>query len=411
MKRFFVLACLSMLSCFPAMAQERWIGSWGASPQPPVPDNGTPLQTLTFADQTIRQIVRLSAGGDRVRLRFSNEYGIRPLQIGAVTIALTRRDGTLRARSLKEVTFSGQTSAVIAAGAPLLSDPVDLEVDELETIAISMYLPGETGACTCHQTGFQTAIVSGPGDYTADAFEPVQTIQARAYLSGVEVHTDDAAGVVVTLGDSITDGFGSSIDANTRWPDILARRLAVRRGPSFGVVNQGISGNRVLSDGIGLSALARFDRDVLSVAGVTHVVVLEGINDLGVAFGSFGEDEADFAIIMPRAGEVRAQMLIAGYRQLIARAHSQGLRIYGATITPFRGATYYSEEGESVRQAVNSWIRTSGEFDGVIDFDAAVRDPEQPLRIAEGLHSGDFLHGSDAGYTAMGESVDLTLFQ
>lgn len=411
MKHLSVLAGVSILLCAPAIAQQRWIGSWGASPQPPIPENGTPLQTLTFTDQTIRQIVRLSAGGDRVRLRLSNEYGTRPLQIGAVTIALARTDGTLRTRSLQEVTFAGQTSAVIAAGAPLFSDPVDLEVDELETLAISMYLPGETGACTCHQTGFQTALVSGPGDYTNDAFEPEQMIQARAYLSGVEVYTNDAAGVVVTLGDSITDGFGSGVDANNRWPDILARRLAARRGPSFGVVNQGISGNRVLSDGIGESALARFDRDVLSVAGVTHVVVLEGINDVGVAFGSFGEAEADFAIVMPRTGEVRAQMLIAGYRQLIARAHSQGLRIYGATITPFLGATYYSEEGESVRQAVNSWIRTGDEFDGVIDFDSAVRDAEQPLQIADGLHSGDYLHGSDAGYTAMGESIDLTLFQ
>jgi len=213
----------------------------------------------------------------------------------------------------------------------------------------------------------------------------------------------------VTLGDSITDGVGSTSAANHRWPDILAERLAARRGASFGVVNQGISGNRVLADGAGESALARLDRDVLAVAGATHVIVFEGINDIGIGFGSFGGPPGA-AAAMPRSVPVTAETLIGGYRQIIARAHARGLAVYGATIAPYEGAAYYSPEGERVRQRVNAWIRESGEFDAVLDFDAVLRDSHEPGRMADGLHSGDFLHGSDAGYEAMAQSIDLALF-
>lgn len=405
----FVLA-LAMMS-LTSHAQERWIGSWGASPMPPMPAAGPFPPTPAFENQTIRQVVRLSAGGERIRLRLSNEYGQGPLTIGAASVAIANSDGRVRSSTIRTVTFAGEDTAVIPAGAPLLSDPIDLTVDELEILSVSLYLPEDTGACTCHQTGMQIAYVSQPGDHTDGQFEPASAIQSRAFLTGIEVLTDEAAGVVVTFGDSITDGVGSTLGANNRWPDVLAERLAARRGESFGVVNHGISGNRVLSDGAGESAIARFDRDVLSVPGVSHVVVFEGINDVGVAFGSFGAEFAELEDAMPRGAQVTTQSMIAGYRQLIARAHSKGLRIYGATIAPYEGAAYFSDEGERIRQAVNEWIRTGGEFDAVIDFDAVLRDPNDPAMIADGLHSGDFLHGSDAGYDAMAGAIELTLFR
>jgi len=393
-----------------ASAQPAWVGTWGASPLPPTPAGGFFPATPSFENRTIRQVVRISAGGDRLRLRLSNEYGTQALAIGAATVAIADGADGIRTGTQRVVTFSGATTADIPPGSPLLSDPIDLAVDELALLSISVYFPENTGACTCHQVGLQTGFVSAPGDFTAAAFEADSTIQSRAFLSGVEVLTDDAAGVVVAMGDSITDGVGSAAGADNRWPDVLAERLAARRGASFGVVNHGISGNRVLADGAGESAIARFDRDVLSVPGATHVVVFEGVNDLGIGFGNFGGPGGGGAALPPGI-EVSTESMIAGYRQIIARAKAKGLRVYGATIAPYEGAGYFSAEGERVRQAVNAWMRDSGEFDAVLDFDAVLRDPEQPSRIADGLHSGDFLHGSDAGYEAMAQSIDLALFR
>jgi lysophospholipase L1-like esterase len=407
------LPCLAiLLTSSTALAQEpAWVGSWGASPLPPTQGAGPFPGTPSFTDRTIRQIVRLSAGGEQVRLRLTNEYGTQPLTIGAARVAIADGEGAIAPDSERIVTFAGEPTAVLAAGTPLLSDPIDLEVGNLATLSVSLYFPGDTGACTCHATGMQATYVSAPGDHTAGTFAPAETIQARAFLSGVEVLTDDAAGVVVAFGDSITDGVGSTPGANRRWPDILAQRLAERRreGP-FGVVNHGISGNRVLGDGAGQSALARFDRDVLSVPGVTHVIVFEGVNDLGLAFGRFEGPLAAMRNLMPPGVTVNEETLIAGYRQLIARAHAAGLTIYGATIAPYEGAAYFSAEGEAARQAVNTWMRESREFDWVIDFDSVLRDPAKPSQMRDGLHSGDFLHGSDAGYRAMAEAIDLSLF-
>jgi lysophospholipase L1-like esterase len=405
------LVCVALLlTTFTAVAQdEAWIGSWGASPLPPQEARGPFPATPRFADQTLRQVVRLSSGGERLRLRLTNEYGEEPLEIGAARVALVAADGTLRPGSEHVVTFGGERSALIPAGAPLLSDPIELAVGDLESLSISLYFPADTGPCTCHATGMQDTYVSEPGDFTAGTFAPAETFEMRAFISGIEVWTD-AAGVIVALGDSITDGVGSTPNRNRRWPDYLAARLARRGDAHFGVVNQGISGNRVLSDGAGESALARFDRDVLSVPGATHVIVFEGINDIGIAHG---RPEGPFGALlsaMPRSVAVTADALIAGYRQLIARAHAHGLEIYGATIAPYEGAGYFSADGEAVRQAVNRWIRESREFDGVLDFDAVLADPNDRSRIAEGLHSGDFLHGSDAGYQAIAEAIDLTLF-
>jgi lysophospholipase L1-like esterase len=396
----------------PALAQQGaslggWAGTWGASPLPPSPGGGPFPGTPSFSDRTIRQVVRISAGGSQIRLRLTNEYGTAPLEIGAASIAIARADGTLDPGTEQRVTFDGQRSATIAAGSPLLSDPIDLAVDPLEILSLSLYLPKDTGPCTCHSTGMQPAFVSGPGDHTSGTFDAAETIQSRAFVSGIEVRSN-ARGVVVAFGDSITDGVGSTPGANHRWPDYFAARLAERRGPGFGVVNHGISGNRVLSDGAGESALARFDRDVLSVPGLTHVIVFEGINDLGIGFGNFGGAPRG---ALPQGMEISETSMIAGYRQLIARAHEKGVKIYGATIAPYEGAGYFSDRGETVRQALNEWIRTSGEFDAVIDFDAVLRDPAKPAQITDGLHAGDHLHGSDAGYRKVADSIDLKLFR
>jgi lysophospholipase L1-like esterase len=406
--RTILLAVILAIPLAAAAQDSGWVGSWGASPLPPSPATGRFPATPSFENQTIRQIVRLSVGGDRVRLRLTNEFGAAPLALGAASVALADGDGKVAAGAEHAVTFAGRPDAIIPAGAPLVSDAIDLPVGDLAVLSVSLFFPENTGQCTCHQVGMQEAYVSPPGDFTARVFEqPASTLQARAFLSGVEVHAPRAKAVVV-LGDSISDGVGSTPGANRRWPDLLAERLAKRGGAAhFGVVNEGISGNRVLLDGAGASALARLDRDVLAVPGATHVIVFEGVNDLGRAFGpalpGFGAAGPE-----PKA---TAERMIAGYRQLIARAHSQGLRIYGATIAPYEGAGYYSSEGNAVRERINDWIRTGGEFDGVLDFDAVLRDPARPTQIKDGLHAGDHLHGSDAGYRLVADSIDLSLFK
>ena len=406
-----IVCCVLLLTSPLAWCSPRWVGSWGAAPQPPTQAAGPFPATPVFDGQTIRQTVRLSAGGERIRLRLTNEYGAQPLGIGAARIAVVDGSGLTRQGTERVVSFHGRAAAIIPAGAPLLSDAIDLTVRDLDSLAISLYVPHDSEPCTCHPTGMQDALVSGPGDFTAETFEPTATLQVRAFLSGVEVWAPRASTVVV-LGDSISDGVGSTSNANHRWPDLLAERLSARKSRDrWAVVNMGISGNRMLSDGAGESALARFDRDVLAVPGATHVIVFLGVNDIGLAFGKFEGEFAELVKLLPMGAEVTGETMIAAYRQLIVRAHSEGLKIYGATIAPYEGAGYYSADGEAVRQAVNEWIRQGGEFDAVLDFDAVVRDANQPSRFADGLHSGDFLHGNDAGYRAIAASIDLSLFQ
>ncbi|WP_372786627.1 SGNH/GDSL hydrolase family protein [Phenylobacterium sp.] len=401
--RLLTLVCALALAGSQAQAAAaRWIGSWGASPAPPMapPARAPQLGTPTFSNQTVVQIVRLSAGGQRLRLRLSNEYGAHPLTIGAARVALVGPDGAVVAGSERTVGFSGAASATLPPGAPLISDSVALPTRALDRLRISLYLPSDTNGCTCHMSGSELAQVSA-GDTTKDTAPVTGPATYRAFLSGVEVET--AAGpapVIVAFGDSITDGYQSTNGANHRWPDRLAERLAEKQpGRPAAVVNAGIGGNRVLSDGafliFGQSALTRFDRDVLSVPGATHVVVLEGVNDLGMAGKTAPTAEA----------------MIAGYRQLIVRAHARGLRIIGATVLPYGGAGYYSAPGEAVRQLINTWIRTNHEFDGVIDLDAAIRDPARPERMRAELQSGDWLHPNDAGYRVMGDAIDLSLFR
>ena len=403
--------CLAALLLSSASNAAEWIQSWGAAPLPPTQALGPFPATPSFANQTIRQSVRISLGGRRIRIRFTNEYGMKPLTIGAARVALADKAGNLLAGTDKPVLFSGQPTASIPVAAPLLSDPIDLPVQALSSLSISMYLPEDTGQCTCHQTGMQNAFVSDSGDFTAKPFTPKQTLQMRAFISGVEVESAQPGRAVVVLGDSISDGIGSTVDANHRWPDLLANHLDARRNQGWGVVNMGISGNQMLSDGAGQSALARFDRDVLAVPGAKAVIMFEGVNDLGVSYGHMEGPMADLFKGRSPSAKVTGESMIAAYRQLIARAHAKGMKVIGATITPYGGALYYSAEGEAIRQRINTWIRTAHEMDGVIDFDAAVRDPHEPTQIKEGLHMGDHLHGSDAGYDAMAAAIDLSLLK
>ena len=409
-----VLAGLMAAGAISAMAApaaaESWARSWAVSPQAPTPSGGRFPGSPTFHDQTVRQIVRLSGGGNRVRVRFTNEYGSTPVQVGAAHVALAGDGGAIRAGTDHVLTFGGKPTATMAPGAPLLSDPVDLKTAALARLAISLYLPGQVDSCTCHGTAQQVGYAI-QGDATgAASLADAKPMQQRAMISGVDVATAGPARTIVALGDSITDGVGSTSGANRRWPDLLAERLVKQGGPAVYVANEGISGNRILGDGAGVSALARFDRDVLSTPGLAYVIVFEGINDIGIGYAPKVEGRPSF--FPPNAGPPpTAEDLIAADRQMIARAHEKGVKIYGATIAPYEGAAYASPEGEKVREAVNNWIRTGHAFDGVIDFDAAVRDPAHPARFRDGFHMGDHLHGSDKGYDAMARAIDLKLFR
>lgn len=408
------LAVACLMSASAEASPARWIATWGASPEPPLAGGvGTLPASPSFTDQTVRQIVRISAGGKTLRVRLTNQFGVEPLVIGAAHIGLAGAEGAVLPGSDRVLTFDGKPQAVIPPGAPLLSDPVDLDAPALSRLAVSLYLPGPTGPCTCHGQGLATAFV-GSGDQTAAESFPTSssTPPSRAFLAGIEASAGRRGKAIIVLGDSISDGVGSSLDQDHRWPDLLADRLDARKYGSWGVVNEGIGGNRLLHDGIGASALARFDRDVLAQPGARFVIVFEGINDIGLPHlpsAALGvSDETMRKLVGP---PVTAEDMIGAYRQLIARAHSLGLKIFGATLTPYEGAAYSSPDGEVVRQAVNAWIRTGGAFDAVIDFDKVWRDPAEPTKIRSDYHVGDHLHGNDAGYKALADSIDLSMFK
>lgn len=383
-------------------ADEHWVATWAASPmrlRGAVPGS--------FANQTIRQIVLVSLGGERVRIRVSNEFGTKPLAIGAASVAVVRSDGEVIAGTMRPLTFGGRGTARVPAGAPMLSDAVALRVPARASLAISLYLAQAAEATSVHADARATARISIPGNFAAVENMPVAgTAWMRFFLSGVEVTAPALTKAIVVLGDSIADGGGSTPDTNNRWPDHLARRLLAQgEGRGYAVANAGISGNRLLHDGDGPGALARFDRDVLAWPNVTHVIVMLGINDIGWP----GAPN-----LAPASEEVSVEDIIGAYRQLIARARARGLKIFGATLTPFADTTipkYFSPDKEAKRQAVNQWIRTGGAFDAVIVFDAVLRDPARPARLLPAYDSGDRLHPSDAGYKAMGEGVDLGLFK
>jgi len=388
-----------------------WVATWGASPQSEVePVFGPPPTPVQFDNQTIRMIARISKGGDRVRVRLDNSFGTDSVVIGAAHVAVHASGAGIVPGSDHQLTFGGSATITIPPGAPIVSDPLDLDIPNLTELAVSIYLPQPTAGLSGHSLGVQTTYVGAPGsgDQTGAMAVPTPTTTlVRYFLAGIDVLADDEVGAVVTFGDSITDGFNSTVDANRRWPDRLAERLLDRRHPqNRTVVNEGISGNRLLHNAIGPDALSRFDRDVISQAHVEFVTVLLGINDIGFSAISVPNSPPPFA-----NQSVTSDQIIQAFRQLIARAHAKGIKIIGATLTPFEGAGYATAEGETKRQAANNFIRHSGEFDAVIDFDRATRDPTHPTRFAPQFDSGDHLHPNDLGYKAMADAIDLSVFQ
>ncbi|MBE5270495.1 MULTISPECIES: SGNH/GDSL hydrolase family protein [Stenotrophomonas] len=393
------LLTLSAAASATAAPPRHWVASWQASPQP-VWQADFLFPTLIpaeLADQTFRQTVRISLGGSRLRVRLSNAYGTQPLRVGRATLAA--HPGEVP----QALTFDGQPGVLIAPGQDRLSDALPLPTRNLQSLQVSIHLPQPTPLRTFHWDGRQTSWIA-PGDQSLAAdLDGARSTTARLLLSGIDVETAARARSVVVIGDSITDGATASLDQDQRWTDHLAARLAPQ---GIAVVNAGISGGRLLRDGMGESALARFPRDVLDQPGVASVIVLIGINDIswpGTAFAR-GQDRPGFTELQ------------AGYRSLAGQAHRHGLRIVGATLPPFAGALpgtplddYYQPDKDALRQQLNAWLRQDSPFDAVIDLDAVLRDPADPSRMAAAYDSGDHLHPGDAGNRAMAEAVDLRM--
>jgi lysophospholipase L1-like esterase len=382
-----------------------WYGSWGASPQPVSPGF---VEPPAVEDQTIRQILRLSLGGSHIRLKLSNLHSSAPIVIGAARLALAGAEGRIRPDTDEIVAFSDATSVTLRQGESMVSDPIEFDVEDRARLSVSLFLPGKPSIGAWHATGLETAYLSAPGDHTGDDTLPVAgTFQQKLIVSGVEVANDTAKAAIVCFGDSVTDGAGSTPNSDRRWPDRLAERLAARDGEmKYGVVNAGISGSRLLRDVIGLRGLKRFERDVLSVPGVKYVTLLYGNNDLGFPYMP---DDSPLAEVADRS-PVKAADIIKGQHKIVALAHENKLKIFGATLPPFIGAPFFdAAKADGERLKVNEWIRDGGAFDAVIDFDAVLRDPNDPSRLRPDYDSGDHLHPGDAGYKAMAEAIDLAL--
>jgi lysophospholipase L1-like esterase len=349
-------------------------------------------------------IVRTSLGGRRARVTLSNAYGTTPLKVGAAHVALRSKESEIVAGSDHALTFNGKPTTTIPQGAQMISDPMDLNVPQLGDLAISLYVDGDSGPPTNHGTGLHTTYIA-KGNVTAEAaLTEAATTRSYYFISGIDVMAPADAGAVVAFGDSITDGATSTNDTDRSWPSVLANRmLTTPNAPKLAVINQGISGNRLLADGAGVNALARFDRDVLGMSGVKWLIVMEGINDIGVTTGNGNRGNG------PAPTPVTADELIGSMKQMIDRAHAHQIKVIGATLTPYEGAAYYSDKGEEVRQAVNRWIR-GGAFDAVLDFDKVTQDSANSKTFKPTFNNGDHLHPNDAGYKAMADSIELKIF-
>ena len=391
---------LALMACPLAYGavDERWISAWAAAPDAAGPG---------IAAQTIRQVVRTSVGGSKIRIRLSNLFGTAPVTLGPTHLAASDGGAQIKAGTDRTVKFGGRQSVTIAAGASVLSDSVEMAVPALGDLAVSIYLPSAVAAPTIHGAGMQTAFMTTSGDAgAAQRFAAEQTDDSRYFLTDIELVPAGEAGALVVVGDSIADGIGSLNDGNARWTDRLAVRLQGRPTlTSIAVVNAGIAGNRLLNDAtkpfVGPSVLARFERDALDKPGVRWILLHEGINDITASLMLAGAKE-----------QVSVEQITQGMRALAARARAKGVRIWAGTLLPFEGTKgFYSEAAEAKRQAVNAWIRSGGAFDAVIDFDQALRDPAQPARLRVDFDSGDHLHPNEAGYQTMADTIDLRIFE
>jgi lysophospholipase L1-like esterase len=386
-----------------AAAREAWVASWAAAPQAADPDPKEPLTRLD--GQTVRERVRLSVGGLKLRVQLTNAFGTTPLTVGAATVALPTVAPSVQTQSLKALAFRGKPSVTILPGQALTSDPVEFTAPPGAELSISLYFPGRVATPTIHALALKRAIVSPRGDFTtATRLDIAARTESQVALAAVLVPAAGRPHLVAAFGDSITDGDGSTVDGDATWVAALSRRE-----PTLAIVNLGIAGGQLMHDLIGPSGLSRLDRDVLQLPGVTHVVVEMGLNDLGFPGARLGGQE-----LAPADRPRTAADLIAAYRQVIARAHAKGLKVIGVTLGPFEGVKlpgYYTAAKEAERQSANAWIRAPGDFDGIIDLDAVLRDPDHPERLNPALDSGDHLHPNDAGYQDLADAIDLGLFR
>jgi lysophospholipase L1-like esterase len=397
---YLALAALVFASAAPSRAQStpQWVGTWATAPY--LADGGFNVRMLSGV--TLRQIAHISVGGAQVRIRFTNEFGLDPLTISDAHVALSAGGGAIQTGSDHAVTFGGAGTVNVPPGAAIFSDPVAFQVAPLSDVAVSFYLPPQImRAETYHNFADQDNFVAMGDNSSAETLPQPTTIASWYFFDGIDVNAAPGSYSIVAFGDSITDGSHSAPNANHRWPDVLAARLqADPTLKNVGVLNVGIGGNRVLNETTGPSALSRIDRDILSQSGVRYVIVLESINDIGrlTHFQTPWDD-------------ITAEQLEWGLKQIVDDAHEHGIKAIGATLTPCGGSSsHYSEKSEQVREAVNNWIRTSGTFDGVVDFDKITRDPANPTQFNPAFDSGDHLHPKDAGYQAMGASIDLSQF-
>jgi lysophospholipase L1-like esterase len=406
-----VASCISVPALAPTVASRPaaketvWVASWGASQQIPEPQNALPSDDLR--DATVRQIFHLSVGGPALRVCLSNAFGTEALHFTSVHMAraVSASSAAIDVATDRALTFAGAADVTVPPGAEFVSDPLEFAVTPLADVAVTFYLELPPTRATGHPGSRATSYYEHGNAVSAATLSDAKRVDHWYQISEIDVQAAPGAAKVVALGDSITDGHGATTNGNDRWTDVLAQRLQGSPDTrNVGVSNQGIGGNHLLTDGLGPNALARFDRDVLAPAGVRWVIVFEGVNDLG---GLARDGEVSVA---EHAAQV--QRVLAAYQQIVTRAHAHGLRVYGATITPYVGSTYYHPGplSESDRQAVNQWIRGSGHFDAVIDFDSVLRDPEHPDRLLPGYDCGDHVHPSPAGYRAMGNAVSLALF-
>ncbi len=398
MKVGFIAVLLLCAISAPAFAADKpaanWVGTWTAAPMACPVKSGEP----SAGDSTYRNVMRVTIGGKALRVQLTNEFGNSSLTVGSAHVATDAGDGGIKPGTDHVLTFGGQTSITIPANGLMVSDEVPMEVAPLSTLSVAVYVVDqEIAARTCHELGMSTNYVTKGDSTGAAAGKAARTTEAWNFVKGIDVIADKNAFAIVTFGDSITDGYGSTKDANHRWPDYFADRLQKNPKTSqISVLNEGISGNRVLRNGMGTSAIARFDRDVLAQGGAKYLIILEGINDVK------WDDPTQLA---------SAEELIVGISQLITRAHAHGLTVFVGTLTPYQGDDEYTEKGEAARVALNNWIRTSGAPDGVIDFDQLTRDASKPKAFDPKYDSGDHLHPGDAGYQAMGNAVDISLFR